>query len=111
MKSCIIKYLHAEQGPIKRPALLKFIRMSLGDMTITDRAMRKMIEQLITDDGYLIQSSHLGYSLIRTEDELMDAMSYLDNKAESISIRKNCLLRNFRKHFKREPVCQPLLFG
>lgn len=110
MKFAIYNYLKAAGGPVKRPELLHAVRVNANDLYISDRAMRKSIEEMVIKDGYIIQSSEKGYQLIQTEEQLMEAMDYLTNKAESISIRKNCLLRNFRNTFKREPVCQPLLF-
>jgi hypothetical protein len=111
MKFDIYNYLKAAPGPVKRLELLQAMRVTLNDQTLKDRKLRKTVEEMITQDGYLIASSEQGYHLIQTEEQLTEAMEYLTNKAASISIRKNCLLRNFRKHFKREPVCQPVLFG
>lgn len=110
MKFHIYNYLKAAGGPVKRPELLHAVRVNANDLYISDRAMRKMIEEMITEDGYLIQSSEKGYSLIQTEEQLTEAMAYMDAKCSAIAVRKNCLLRNFRNKFKREPVCQPILF-
>lgn len=62
---------------------------------LSDREVRKHVEQLIKEEKFCIQSSAKGYSLIITKDDLEKAVSYLDKKSASISIRKNCLLRNF----------------
>lgn len=111
MKYDIERYLKAAQAPVKRLELLQAMRVTMSDQTLTDRKLRKTVEEMITQDGFLIASSERGYQIIETEEQLTDAMEYLTNKAASISIRKNCLLRNFRQHFKKEPICQPLLFG
>lgn len=109
MKALILQYLREAARPVKRPELLAYLRAERQD--VTDRGMRKEIEQMIIVDGRLIASSERGYHLIQTEKELTEAMEYLTDKAEAIAVRKNCLLRNFRSQFKREPVCQPVLFG
>lgn len=66
--------------------------------SVSDRAMREAIESLIVDDHYSIASSEKGYSLIQSEADLKGVMDYLDKKAASIAIRKNCLLRNFMEN-------------
>ncbi|MEK6879596.1 MAG: hypothetical protein AABY22_08315 [Nanoarchaeota archaeon] len=109
MKPHIYNYLKSNPKPVKRRELLVHIRVIMG-AHITDRLMRKTIEQMILVDGYTIQSSEKGYSLITTEQQLFESMKYLESKAESIAIRKNCLLRNFRNKFKKEPVLQTSLF-
>lgn len=108
MKDLIIGYLKDAGRPVKRRELLQYLRAAGQD--ITDRAMRREVEMLITRDGELIQSSERGYHLINSEEDLMEAMEYLTHKAEAIAIRKNCLLRNYRNLFKKEPVCQSVLF-
>ena len=108
MKDLIYSILKFADRPVKRPELLSNIFVKFSQ--VTDRTMRKSIEEMITVDGYLIASSEKGYHLIQTEKDLTAAMEYLDSKASSIAIRKNCLLRNYRNKFKSEPVCQPLLF-
>lgn len=64
---------------------------------ITDRSLRSTIEEMITKDHYAIGSCSKGYFLITTEADLDSAMHELKSKAESISIRANCLLRNFKE--------------
>lgn len=111
MKFAIERYLKAAQAPVKRLELLQAMRVTMSDQTLTDRKLRKTVEEMIVKDGFLIRSSELGYSIIKTEQDLTDAMEYLSNKAESIAIRKNVLLKNWRSKYKSEPVCQPVLFG
>jgi hypothetical protein len=62
---------------------------------IPDRKLRSLVEEMIIEDGYCIQSSSNGYSLITTLEQLNEAISYLEAKSKSIAIRKNCLSRNF----------------
>lgn len=109
IKTHIYNYLKSNPTPVKRRDLLVHIRIVMG-AHITDRLMRKTIEQMILADGYTIQSSEKGYSLITTEQQLFESMKYLESKAESIAIRKNCLLKNFRDKFKKEPSLQINLF-
>jgi len=108
MKQSILSFIKNYGKPVKRCDLLIHLRAIGYD--ISDRAMRKEIESMIIQDGYLIQSSEQGYSMIETEEQLSEAMGYLTSKAEAIAIRKNTLLKNWRMAFKSEPVCQPLLF-
>jgi len=108
MKQEILSFIKQAGKAVKRCDLLTHLRAKGYD--ISDRAMRKEIEIMIIQDGFLIQSSEQGYSIIQTEDQLSDAMQYLTSKAEAIAIRKNTLLKNWRIAFKSEPVCQPLLF-
>lgn len=64
---------------------------------ITDRALRSTIEEMITKDHYAIGSNEKGYYLITTEADLDEAMHQLKHRAEQLSIRANCLLRNHRE--------------
>ena len=107
MKKEIIIYLKAKGTPVLRAELLTHLH-ALG-YNVSDRAMRKEVEELIKG-GELIQSSERGYNLIQTEEQLQDAMAYLNSKNEAIAIRKNLLLKNWRDKYKSEPKCQPLLF-
>lgn len=85
-------------SPIKRKDLLDVLKLVHPDLT--DRQMRKEINQMITTDGYCIQSSNLGYSVIRNIDDLKNAMEYLKAKSKPIAIRANCLLHNFNRKFQ-----------
>lgn len=82
-------------GPVKRKVMLHHLREQGHD--VTDRQMRAVIEDMVMVDGYLIESSSHGYSMIQTEDELNRAVDYLNQKAEAIAIRKNSLKRNWEK--------------
>ena len=111
MKKEILRTLQTAQKPVKRAELLFHLR-GLGWDT-TDRAMRKEIERMIIDDKELIQSSEKGYSLIQTEPQMIEALTYLFAKARAISIRKNCLVRNWKdKQELKElsTIIQPTLF-
>ena len=69
--------------------------LSFKGFSLPDRKVRSLVESMIVDDGYCIQSSEKGYSLITTLEQLNEAISYLEAKSKSIAIRKNCLSRNF----------------
>ncbi len=85
---------------------LRLSLMTYG-YVLKDRQLRKTVEQMIKDNHYSIASSENGYSLITTKQDLDDAVTYLDNKASAIAIRKNCLLRNFAESKLK---CQTDLF-
>lgn len=106
MKKQIFEYLQTFEKPTKRSVVLAHLR-TLG-FDCSDREMRATIEEMIVRDGYLIRSSELGYSAIRTRSEMEAAMKYLNAKAEAIAIRKNCLSRNWKEKHKEE--FQPTLF-
>lgn len=92
MENAILKYL--SEKPIKRRDLLYLLRQEQPDLS--DRAMRKEIELMVTEHGYCIESSEKGYTLITDLAGLDRALTYLDKKAASIAIRKNYLVKNFR---------------
>ena len=108
MKNKIYDYLLLADRPVKRAELLVSLRIT--EYKLSDRAMRQMIEEMITQDGYLIRSSEQGYSLIKTEEDLNLSRNYLEQKIEALCVRKNTLLKNWREKYKSEPVNQPLLF-
>jgi hypothetical protein len=66
-----------------------------NDLKISDRSMRAAIEEMITQDGYCIQSSENGYRLIKNELMLNDAIKYLKAKAFPLLKRAQHLQRNF----------------
>ena len=106
MKEQIFDYLKESDRSVKRPELLSHLR-SLG-FVCSDREMRATIEEMIVHGRYLIRSSEMGYSAIRSKEEMEAAMKYLNAKAEAIAIRKNWLHRNWREVYKEE--FQPTLF-
>ncbi len=77
----------------KRKQLIQTI-ISRG-YVISDRVMRLAVENLILKDHIPIQSSEKGYSIITTPEELEEAKQYLQEKIESLAIRKNSLAINF----------------
>lgn len=114
MKTEIYNYLKQSQLPVKRSILLDHI-LKLGFET-TDRALRSTVEEMIKENGYCIESSEKGYSLIKNQQELERAMAYLSSKAEAIAVRKNYLLKNFNaiQEEKNQPILkgdQFLMFG
>lgn len=78
----------------KRPEL-RHTLISRGYF-ISDRNMRSAVEEMITKDHYSIGSGSKGYYLITTDEDLDEAMHELRAKAEALSIRANCLLRNHK---------------
>lgn len=97
MKVFIHSYLKNSSGRVKRPELLSYLRVQMSDQQLTDRAMRKCIEDMVKTDGYLIQSSETGYTLIDSQEQMDEVIIYLDKKAASIAIRKNILIKNWRE--------------
>jgi|ERR1035438_2939644 hypothetical protein len=97
MKIHIFNYLKSASRAVKRPELLSAIRVNANDLKISDRAMRAVIEDMITQDGYCIASSNNGYYIIKTLEEKESAKQYLQEKIESLCIRRNCLERNFKE--------------
>lgn len=100
MKTEIYNYLKNSLAPVKRSILLNHL-IKLG-YEITDRKLRSTVEEMITEDGYVIESSEKGYNIIRTQEQLERAMAYLDSKASSIAVRKNFLLKNFNTMMEKE---------
>ena len=93
LKKEILSLLQSSDKPIKRKYLLTHLKIVCPD--ITDREMRSEIERMITMDGELIESSHLGYSLIRTNEEKERAKKYLQEKISALCIRRNSLEKNW----------------
>lgn len=93
METEIIEILHL-QTFTKRADL----RLSLQNRGyyLTDRKLRKAVEELITDGKYAIASSEKGYSLITTQENLNEAKRYLNSKAFAIHERVKCLEENFK---------------
>ena len=100
LKKEILSLLQSADKPLKRKNLLVHLRMIFP--ALSDREMRGEIETLITIDGALIESSHLGYSLIKTEEELNRAIKYLKAKAFPLFERVNCLKRNWTNNVLSE---------
>lgn len=91
MKGHILKYIE-EHKSVKRRELLSHLH-SIGVQT-SDREMRCEIEQLIVD-GFAIASTVKGYKIIRTKEELEDAVKYLKAKAFPLFSRAEKLEHNF----------------
>ena len=100
MKKEILSLLQLAQKPIKRKELLAHLKIIFPD--ISDREMRGEIETLIIIDGALIESSHLGYSLIRTVEEKERAKKYLQEKISALCIRRNSLEKNWTNNVLSE---------
>lgn len=94
MKDAILEILMLSKFTKRREMLSQLI---IKGFYITDRKMRMIVEEMIEQDHWSIQSSEKGYSLIQDEESLNKALSYLQKKAKSISIRSACLQRNFEE--------------
>lgn len=91
MRGIILSFLESHEY-VKRPQLLSHLK-SLGVET-NDRIMRKEIEAIV-EDGFCVMSSEKGYKIIRTEQELKDAVDYLKAKAFPLFRRAENLEKNF----------------
>lgn len=94
LEDTIIELLHLTK--YTKRAYLRLSLQSRG-FYITDRVLRKHIELLINELHYSIGSCEKGYWLILTLEDLEQAKHQLKSKAEALSIRANCLERNFRE--------------
>jgi hypothetical protein len=94
MKGDIVQLL-CNKAYVKRAELL--IYLNHRGHKITDRQLRKAVEDLVMDDGCCIASTEDGYHLIRSEHELRSAVDYLRKKAQPIAIRANKLIRNYNE--------------
>lgn len=95
MKKTIFNIIE-KHSPIKRKNLLMRLRIVHG-YNITDRQMRRTIEEMITEDGYLIASGEQGYYIIHNSTQLADAQKYLRAKAFPLFHRASKLHANFFK--------------
>lgn len=91
LESAILRLI--SEKPVKRATLLRVLRQ--GGHDLTDRELRKAVENMITKGGYVISSSEKGYQAIHSKEELDKAVQYLNKKASAIAIRKNSLITNF----------------
>jgi hypothetical protein len=82
-----------------KPRSLMLTYLQNKGVNISDRGMRSLIHEMI-DDNYLVGCGEGGYYLIDSPADLGKAIAYLEAKAQSISIRKNELTRNFHSHFQ-----------
>lgn len=94
MRGLILKFIE-DHKTVKRRELLIHLH-SMGVHT-TDRIMRLEICSMINEDGHPIASTESGYKLIRTQDDLEKAISYLKKKAYPLFDRANSLYKNFNK--------------
>jgi len=91
MKEAILKeIIHC--GTVKRATLLYCMQIKYPELK--DRKMRHLINEII-QEGECIQSSNNGYTLITSQEQLYEAVGYLNKKVVSLAIRKNTLIKNF----------------
>lgn len=91
LDDAIIEELHLTKFT-KREQLRQ--QLSARGYYLPDRQLRKHIEDLVTKEHYAIGSCLKGYYLIITKEDLEQALHELRSKAEALSIRANCLIRN-----------------
>lgn len=72
-------------------------RLRASGFEITDREMRDHIHNMITEDGYCIQSGSAGYKLITRREELEEAVRYIDSYIIDMADRRKKLVENFEK--------------
>lgn len=95
-KPHILNVLKQSDKPLKKRELMeKFPHL-------TERVIRKIIEQLILD-GELIEASESGYGMIKDYGQLRRARQYLTEKIEALSIRKNTLEKNWKIQHQDKP--------
>jgi hypothetical protein len=98
IKTDILTKLETE-SPVKRLMLLKYLTQC-GHI-ITDRQMRKTIEEMIIKDGCRIGSHNSkGYFIIKSENELDEALKDLRTKAKSLFNRASKLVTNCDRIFE-----------
>lgn len=90
----------SENQFIKRGVLLLHL-YHIG-FHITDREMRRCVEEMVMESGCCIASTQNGYRLIRSDQQLLDAVEYLRKKARPIAIRANMLITNYQKQYGRQ---------
>jgi hypothetical protein len=99
IKSEIYTQLAAHQF-IKRSDLL--MHLCRHGEKLSDREMRRMVEDMVMLDGLCIASTPNGYRLIRSDQQLLDAVEYLRKKAKPIAIRANKLIGNYQRQYGRQ---------
>lgn len=80
-------------GAVKRDEIIAHL-LKLG-YDVPERKVRSIIEELINEDGLAIESSEIGYELIKSAEQLKEAIKYLRNKAFPLFERASNLKKNF----------------
>lgn len=89
-KPHILNTLKESDRPLKKRELMaKFPQL-------TERNIRKIIEELIMD-GELIEASESGYSIIKDYGGVRRAQQYLTEKIQALSVRRAMIERNWKK--------------
>lgn len=86
---------HGSLNPMVRQDILA--TMHDRGHPLTERIFRDIVSRMVIDEDAPIGSSTRGYFIITTQADLDEADNELKAKAESISVRRNCLLRAFRR--------------
>ena len=93
IKKKIAEIIQNNDAGIKRHQLLALLIQN--GYSIPDRKMRALVEELINEDGFAIESSEDGYRIIKNSEQLKTAIKYLKNKAFPLFERANNLKKNF----------------
>lgn len=96
----IIK-VHNRENPIKRFDLLRVF--NTPSEYITDREMRKLKEELITDYHIPIGSNEHGYYLCKTFEDVNEARKYIRKKAMPLLKQRSLLKRISPEFFGVQP--------
>lgn len=80
---------------VKRDEIIVYL-LRIG-YEVPERKVRSIIEELINEDGLAIESSEIGYELIKSAEQLKEAIKYLKNKAFPLFERASNLNKNFYK--------------
>lgn len=86
---------YSSHSPLRREDLLS--RLHDAGITVSDRKMRDIVARMVIDGHEPIGTNDDGYFFIHDERDLKEAKRELEAKAQSISVRKNCLERNFQE--------------
>lgn len=99
IKAEIHSQLQAHQFVKRSDMLMHLYRLGYK---VSDREMRRMIEDMVMTFGCCIASTQNGYRLIKSDQQLLDAVEYLRKKAKPIAVRANMLISNYQKQYGRQ---------
>lgn len=98
IKGKIIAEINRTKEGIDRKELLRFINAELWiyqEDSISDRKFRRLIKEMIIEDGYPIGSSPArGYFIVRNQQDLNEATKELHSKSMSMLYREKKLKEN-----------------
>jgi len=101
IESILRNYKRKFKIPIHRNELLALIKLEYP-YKLSDRALRKTVENMVKEGGYPIGTSEEGYFWIENNEDLEKAIRPLEKKALSILERKKKLVENWQKNYQME---------